>query len=154
MSCCKVAVLALAGVSLAALYVLWRQRYHRRCARFAYEIGQPVKKEKKMPLDLSITNEEKVRVSLHPVTNTGRPVSLDGPATWSVLSGESTVEVEPDGLSGFLISSDNLGDTLVQIEADADLGEGVVTIMDTILLHVIGALATNLGLTAEAPVSK
>lgn len=107
-----------------------------------------------MPLELTITNEEKIQITIRPVTNQGSPALLDGPPSWVVLSGESTVEPAPDGLSAYLISGDNLGDTLVQVEADADLGAGVVTIMDTVLLHVAGALAVNLGLTAGTPEPK
>jgi hypothetical protein len=108
-----------------------------------------------MPLELSCTNEEKIRATLHPLTHAGQPATVDGPPQWAVTSGDATLEVEPDGMAAWLISHDTmLGDTVFQITADADLGAGVVSISDTILLHVTGALATSLGLTAETPVPK
>lgn len=105
-------------------------------------------------VDITITNEQKVQATLNPVTATGKPAQLDGKPTWSVVSGDSTLDVAADGLSAFLISSDTPGDTVVLVEADADLGAGVETINDTIQLHVAGARAANLGLTVGTPVAK
>ena len=105
-------------------------------------------------LEVSITNEEQVRVTLAPVTSTGKPASLDGTPTWEVVTGESTVQPDADGKSAQLVSSDNPGDTDFLVKADADLGEGVTEISDIIRLTVAGAQAANLGLTAEAPTPK
>jgi len=105
-------------------------------------------------LELSITNEQKIPVTLSPKTATGKPASLDGAPTWEVITGNSTVVPSADGLSAELVSSDDPGDTDVLVKADADLGAGVVEISDIIRLSVVGALAANLGLTAGAPVAK
>ncbi len=107
-----------------------------------------------MPLELKITNEQQVKVSLKPVTDTGKPAALDGSPAWTVISGNSQVVVAEDGLSADLVSSDEPGDTIVSVKADADLGEGVEEIADTITLTVIGATAKNLGLSAGAPTPK
>ncbi len=105
-------------------------------------------------LEITITNEEKVEVTIVPVTSTGKPAKLDGAPTWTIQSGDSTTAVATDGLSAFLISSDVPGDTQILVEADADLGAGVVKISDIIKLTVAGAQAANLGLVAKAPVAK
>lgn len=105
-------------------------------------------------LEISITNEQKLTVSLAPTTDGGNPAKLDGAPTWSVASGDSTVVAAADGLSASLVSSDTPGDTTYLIEADADLGSGVETVSDTITLHVIGASAHQLGLSASAPTLK
>lgn len=105
-------------------------------------------------LELSITNEQKVNVTITPKTDAGKPAKVDGAPSWSVASGEATLNVAADGLSCDLISSDNPGDSEILVTADANLGEGVETISDAITLHVLGASAKNLGLTAAAPVSK
>lgn len=119
---------------------------------FDFEVGPVTLKERQhMPLAVSITNEQKVTVTLKPVTNAGKPASLDGVPTWTVVSGDSTVVPSTDGLSASLVSSDNPGDTTYLVEADADIGEGVQTIQDTITLTVIGAQAANLGLAAGTP---
>lgn len=105
-------------------------------------------------LEINITNEQQVNVTLHPVTATGRPVQVDGAPTWDVISGTSTVNPASDGLSADLISGDDPGDTEFIVRADADLGEGVVEISDIIKLHVSGAMAENLGLVAGEPTPK
>lgn len=107
-----------------------------------------------MPLGVRCTNEEKVHVRLNPTTTTGRPATLDGKASFSTISGEGTAVVDEDGLGAFLISGDNPGDTTFLVEADADLGAGVVSIQDTVTLEVRGAFAANLGLIPDPPVAK
>ncbi len=116
---------------------------------FNYKIGiAKSKKGSDTMLDLTITNEQKISISVKPVTATGKPAALDGAPTWTVQSGDSAVSVAADGLSASLISADTPGDTTYLVEADADLGSGVETISDTITLHVLGANASNLGLVA------
>jgi hypothetical protein len=77
-------------------------------------------------VDITITNEQQVNVTLTPVTQGGHPAELDGVPTWEVVSGNSTVEVASDGKSAELVSSDDPGDTQILVKADADLGSGVV----------------------------
>lgn len=105
-------------------------------------------------VEVKITNEQKIPVSLAPVTATGKPAKLDGAPKWSRISGDSEVVPSSDGLSADLVSSDTPGDTVFLVEADADLGEGVETISDTITLHVEGARAANLGLVVGDAVPK
>lgn len=119
-----------------------------------WKVGAPIAKTKPMPLDLIITNEQKIQVTLNPVTLTGRAATLDGPAEWTVIEGNSTVELVADGKSAFLVSSDTPGDTQFLVKGDADLGEGKEEISDTIRLSVAGARAANLGLVAKAAVPK
>ena len=123
---------------------------------FDFTVGPIILKERtEMPLELSLTNEQKVNVTVTPKTQSGKPAKLDGKPTWEVTSGGATLAVADDGLSADIISSDDdLSDSLVQISADADLGEGVETIADTVLVHTAGANASNLGLVAGTPVLK
>lgn len=107
-----------------------------------------------MAVDITITNEQKIPVTLAPVTAAGKPATLDGVPKWSVVSGDGTLVTTPDGMGADLVSSDTPGDTVYLVEADADLGEGVETIADTINLHVQGARAANLGLTVGTAVPK
>lgn len=104
--------------------------------------------------EIRITNEQKVKVTLTPKTGAGKPAKLDGKPTWTVSSGDSTVEVADDGMSAELVSSDTPGETMFVVEADADIGEGVETITDAIKLTVEGAKATSLGLTVGEPENK
>lgn len=124
-------------------------------ARFDLSIGQPEpKEERKNMLAVKISNEQKVKITLTPKTDTGKPAKLDGAPVWTVVSGDSTVVPAPDGLSADLVSSDTPGDTVFLVDADADLGTGVEDLQETITLTVTGANAKNLGLSADAPVPK
>lgn len=105
-------------------------------------------------LQITITNEQKVKVTLAPVTDTGKPAKLDGIPTWEVVSGIATVVPAPDGMSADLVSADDPGDTQFMVRADADLGEGVEEISDIVTLNVVGATAKNLGLTVGQPEPK
>lgn len=131
-------------------------RLLRHQARFDYTVG-PIttkKKEQNIMLEINVTNEQQVNVTLHPVTATGKPAQLDGAPEWSVVTGNGTVNPAGDGMSADLVSSDDPGDTDYLVKADADLGEGVVEISDIIRLHVAGAQAANLGLVAGDPTPK
>ena len=122
---------------------------------FGWHLGLPKQKKRiSMPLEISLTNEQQVNVTLKPVTATGKAAKLDGAPSWAIISGASRVVTADDGLSADLISSDDPGDTEILVKADADLGEGVEEISDTIKLTVQGARAANLGLTAGTPTPK
>src|ERR1044071_2117423 len=97
---------------------------------FAFGLVRNKEKVKPMPAETTLTNEQKVHVTLTPVTDTGKPAKLDGSPSWSIISGNSQVVVADDGLSADLISADDPGDTEVLVKADADLGEGVQEISD------------------------
>lgn len=108
-----------------------------------------------MPLEISLTNEQQVKVHLAPVTLAGKPTKLDGAPVWSVVSGPAKVVPATDGLSADLITDDtDLSDTIFLVDADADLGEGKEDVQDTITLHTTHANAANLGLSADAPTLK
>lgn len=101
--------------------------------------------------EVSLTNEQKVAVTLAPVTQKGKPVEVEN-IEFSVVSGNCTVEQDlEDPKKATIISSDDPGSSEVLVEADADLGEGVETISDVIKVVVAGARAANLGLTIGTP---
>ena len=124
--------------------------------RFDYKVGLVEKKQPKRSsmLEVTITNEQQVNVTLNPVTTGGKPAPVDGIPEWSVITGNSTVVPAADGMSALLISSDDPGDTDFLVKADADIGEGVSEISDIVRLSVAGAAAANLGLSADAPTLK
>jgi hypothetical protein len=110
-----------------------------------------------MALEFNVTNEEKVTgVTFSPISSTGRPAQIQpGSLDVSIVSGDGTTS--PGGGSDTLpefLSGDNPGDTVFLVKADADLGDGVVEISDTVTLHVVGALAANLGLGGGSVVPK
>ena len=122
---------------------------------FNYSIAVSKKERKKnMPLQLKINDEQKVNVTLNPVTSSGKPVKVDGKPEWVADAGGSTLQVSQDGMSATLISSDLPSVTVFTVSADADLGQGVTTISDTIELTVTDPQASSLGLKADPPVDK
>lgn len=102
-------------------------------------------------MDLKLTNEQQVRVTLSPKTDSGKPAPLDGIPTWEIVDGLSTVVVDPNGLSAMIVSSDDPGDTQILVTADADIGEGVEHISEILKVSVLGAAAKNLGITVGTP---
>lgn len=99
---------------------------------------------------VSSTNEEKVLISINPVTPAGNPAVVDGAPNWAVLEGDCILEVSADGLSCYLISGEANVANIVEVSADADLDSGEVrTISETIIYTVVPAEATALGLTTS-----
>lgn len=103
---------------------------------------------------ITITNEEKVQVTLAPTTAAGNPATLDGSPVWTVIEGDATLEVAVDGLSAFLVSGAADVNSKIEVSADADLGEGVVTLTDVIDLAVVAAGASALGIVVSTPILK
>ena len=99
---------------------------------------------------ITITNEEKVPVTLAPLTAAGNPATVDGTPVWAVISGDATLEVSADGMSAYLVSGAANTNSQVTVTADADLGEGVTEITDTLDLAVVAATASQLGATVGA----
>lgn len=104
-----------------------------------------------MPIEVTMTTEEKVRLSIAPETPGGHPGQIDGEAQWSV---EGTCTLQPiDPTSTWCIAG-AMGDSVVTVACDADVGNGVVPIGDTCLVHVNNPMATSVGLGADTPVLK
>jgi len=121
--------------------------------RFHYRFGLPERKQTNggnVMVEIGVTNEEKVLVTVSPTTHAGKPAVLDGPVTVAVQSGDGTA-TQVDDKSFYLNSGENPGDTVFVVSADADIGAGVELISEVIVLHVAGAKAANLGITFGVP---
>lgn len=103
---------------------------------------------------IHLTNEQQIRVFVAPKTAKGKPAKIDGKPTWSITSGDSTMEVADDGLSALLVTSDTEGVTEYHVEADADLGEGIVTLVQDLALDVKEPQAAALDVTVGTPEDK
>lgn len=111
---------------------------------------------------LSIQNDQMIALTINPThKSTGRPAKTDGPPLWEVVDGTSILGyldtngvlqlgTSPDGLSAVLIASyDNESEVAhFKVTADADLGEGVITIEEDIELTVTIPAADTLQVTA------
>lgn len=126
---------------------------------FAYTVGPTERKETRMPLTVQTSNEERMKITLAPLTPGQRPAQIQpGSLTVTVVQGNSTTTPVDDN-SFYVVSHDatpdpDTIDTVYSISADADLGEGVEEITDTVTYHVTGVKASTLGLTAGTPEPK
>jgi len=106
-----------------------------------------------MPVTIALTTEEKVLLTLSPQTPNGNPAPVDGEPVWSVTAGDVTLDVQPGGLSAYVVSG-AAGTSEVTVTADADMGEGVKTLSDIAAVNVVPAEAAGLGLSVGAPEPK
>lgn len=108
------------------------------------------------------STEEKVAIYINPVTATQKPSAVEsGSAKLSILTGGATAvaatQEEIDaataagktGLVGYLVSEDTAGVSTWKVEADADLGEGVLTISDGGTYTYSNPLAAQLGTSGD-----
>lgn len=117
-------------------------------------IGRTQNKAAKVKhMQVNLTTEQKVLLALKPVTAGGKPATLDGKPTWSV-DGDASILPADDGLSCEVIAGDDIGTATVTVSADADLGEGVVNIADSVDVTIVHAQASNLGLSVGTPETK
>lgn len=107
-----------------------------------------------MPVNVTITTDQRVQVTLNPVTASGAPATLDGQPDWTVESGDCVVDPLPGGLSAWIISGASIGPSVIKVSADADLGAGVRTIEDLVNVEVTNAEAAALGITVGTPETK
>lgn len=86
-------------------------------------------------------------MTLAPTTAAGNPAPLDGEPTWTVTDGDATLDVQPGGLSAYVVSG-NPGASNITVSADADLDAGEEReLSDVIAVNVVAAEAAGLGLT-------
>ena len=101
-------------------------------------------------LQITSTNEEKVLVTIAATTAAGNPAAVDA-VTFTVTSGDATVVEVEANVSYYVVSGSAGGLSTIEVTADADLGEGVVTLTDAIEYFVVAAQASSLGFAAGAP---
>ena len=104
-------------------------------------------------VSVTLTNEEKVRLSVQPRTAAGQAAAIDGAVDFTVQSGDCTIE-PIDASHCYIVSGTSASDSTILVSADADLGAGVTTITDTITATVTSAVAVNLGIITDPPVPK
>lgn len=104
-----------------------------------------------MPNEVTLNSEQRVKITVNPVTPKGKPSKIQ-PGSLLLEPDSSSVTIEPiDDNNAWIVGTENDGDTIVTVSGDADLGEGVVTIRDTVLVHVADAPATQLGVSVGTP---
>lgn len=104
---------------------------------------------------LILTDVQKVKLKVNPVSKAGNPATVDGAPKWSV-SDETilTLAVSEDGLGAEVVSTGKLGTAQVSVVADADLGDGVTELTGTLDVEVKASAAVTLGLEVGTPEDK
>lgn len=103
---------------------------------------------------LVLTATQLALLSITPVDKKNNPAQVDGVPQWNVADPNvATLKPGVDGLSCEVIAN-GTGTTQVSVTADADLGEGNVSITGTIDIQVIAGQAASLAIAAGAPVEQ
>lgn len=141
---------------IAMLKLLGRDVRRLQEPSFHFTVGliEPKHKDQPMPVDVKLTTEQRVQVSVQPKTKAGKPADVDGDVAFT--SDNPAVVIERiDPKSAWINSPDSPGDSVIVVSADADLdATGVQTIEDTVTIHVSNPLAESLGLTLGNPEDK
>lgn len=96
----------------------------------------------------TMTVTQQFLASIQPVDAKGKPAPIDGAAVFS-SSDESVAKVvaQPDGLSALVVAQ-GVGSYSISVSADADLGEGVTTLIANDTGTITQGQAVSLGITA------
>jgi len=101
-----------------------------------------------------LNTEQKVTLTLKPITAGGNPTVVDGVPLWSVSdAGIVSLVVSPDGLTAEAIAV-GPGVATISATADADLTAGVREIVGTLDIQVVAAEAVTLTIESGVPVAK
>lgn len=93
---------------------------------------------------------EEKRAKLQIKDKFGNPAKVDGAPTWSALDPAlASLEVDADGMGALVKSLGPMGESKVQVSADADLGEGVKPLLAEGDLEVIAGDAEVIELSFE-----
>jgi len=100
---------------------------------------------------LLITDTGGARLSIKPVTAAGNPAKVDGVPIWTVAD-PSLLRLEVDAENPLLATihaAGPVGTTQVNVQADADLGEGVRAIAGVLDVQIEAGEAVSLDIGAE-----
>jgi len=108
-----------------------------------------LKEDSPVPFETTIDNEHRIIMYIEPTTQGGKPAPVDGDPIWTQEAGTSCTieELDPPDPNRRYATADAalVGDSLFQCIADADLGEGVVHLVQTWLVHVENPMAASMG---------
>jgi hypothetical protein len=98
-----------------------------------------------------MTTTQQLTVSINPLDRQKKPAKVDGAAVFT-SSDESvaTVTGNDDGLSALVVAR-GVGNYSISVSADADLGEGVVTIVGTATGTVTQGEAVSIDVVSGEP---
>lgn len=101
---------------------------------------------------VQLGTDQKVKISLAPTTADGTAAEVQN-AT-ATATGDVAITPVDGETNAWWAAAGAEGVSTVEITGDADLGEGVNNITDTVELTVVAAEANNLGITVGTPEAK
>lgn len=105
------------------------------------------------PTMLALPNDQFVTASIQPVDAKGNPAKVDGIPAWSSSSPSiaNVTNISADGLSADVVPGDQLGTCQINVQADADLGEGVNHITGVLDVQTVAGSAVGFTISTSAP---
>ena len=97
---------------------------------------------------------QKLPFQIAPVDANGNAREVEDFSAEVLDGADLTIEEGADGVSGFIVSGSTVGSFRVKFSADAQVGEGVVSIEETHDIIVTNPQATSLGGTFGPAVPK
>lgn len=101
-----------------------------------------------------MNNTQKLPFTITSKDVNGNPQPVENFKAEVLNDADLTIEMNADGISGFVVSGDTLGTSQVKFSADAQLGDGEVIIEETHDIIVTNPQAVSLGTTFGTAVPK
>ena len=101
---------------------------------------------------LVLTDVQKVKLSVSPRSAAGNPALIDGAPKWSV-SDDTIValEVAEDGMGVDVVTTGKIGSVRINVDVDADLGDGVRNLTGVLDIEVKASEAVSIDINANTP---
>lgn len=109
--------------------------------------------QRKVEFVMNLKVSQKLPMSINPVDKFGNAAKVDGAPVWSLTDPSlGSLAVADDGMSAELTPAGAAGSCEVQVNADADLGEGVKTIVGSLPVELVAGDAVSVSIAAGSPV--
>lgn len=99
-------------------------------------------------MSLDLKRDEQSRYSVAYVDKYGDAATVDGPPHWVADPADKVVLTPSDDGMTCLVAAAALGDVLLTVTADADMGDGIKTLVASDPVHIIAADATGATMTS------
>ncbi len=105
--------------------------------------------QKKRIFNMIMKVSQRLPVSVEFKDKFGNAAKVDGKPAWALTDASfGTVEAADDGLSAVFTPAGKAGEALLQVNADADLGEGVKAILGELAVTLLPGDAETVSITA------
>lgn len=119
----------------------------------AIEFYVTISGQRRKVVQMFIKTSEQLPLSISIVDMFGNPAKVDGAPVWALTDVDAaTVEVAEDGMSAVVKPTGKAASLKVQVSADADLGEGVKTLLGELDLDIVSGEAVSISIVAGEPI--